>query len=78
MENRLPEIGELWTWLSNLDGKEMDYFLVIGQPTPIPKMELMGDYEDPYDIKVMWVYDGEVGNMIIDRVDMHNHIRKIA
>jgi hypothetical protein len=78
MENRLPEVGELWTWLRNLDGKEMDHFLVIGEPTPIPKIELMGDYKDPYGIKVMWVYDGDIGNMIIDRTDMHNHIRKVA
>jgi hypothetical protein len=78
MGHPLPEIGELWTWLSKLDGKHNDPFLIIGQPIPIPKMELMEDYEDPYDVKVMWVDNGETGNLLVDRTDMHLHIQKVS
>jgi hypothetical protein len=78
MENRLPEVGELWAWVSRVDGKHQDMFLIIGEPLPEPKTQLLDQYADPYTLKVMWIDDGDIGPMFLDRADMHLHIQRVA
>ena len=78
MENRLPEVGELWAWVSRIDGKHQDMFLIVGEPIREPKTELLDGYADPYFVKVMWIDDGDIGSMLLDRSDIHLQIQRLA